>query len=166
MRRCVPLLVLLALAACTKILSEESAQKLIASWLNDQIGIPVSSVSCPKDRVMKANDTFECTAAAKSGGELKVKVTQKDDQGNIAAELSSTDSLMDIARLEKLIAEWLKAKVDFEATVTCGGGKVRVSVKNGTFVCTAKGSKGDEAPVTVTMNDDQGAFSLTLNERK
>ena len=78
----------LLLAACnvTLTLNTENLENNITTELQAQNpGLTVSSVTCP-DRPLQLNDTFTCTAAT-SSGEVTVRVTQTDDQGNVRWEV-------------------------------------------------------------------------------
>jgi len=43
-------------------------------------------VVCPDDVKLEEGNTFECTATADDGSTRQVKVTQKDDDGNVRFE--------------------------------------------------------------------------------
>lgn len=43
-------------------------------------------VTCPRGVKIKEGDTFECTVKADDGSTGQVKVTQKDDKGNVNFE--------------------------------------------------------------------------------
>lgn len=144
----------LAAAACSTTLDMGKVKESISSGITQQLGLTVSSVTCPETREGKANDTFDCTAAIQSGGQLTVKVTQKDDAGNIAWEVSNMENLIDLVSLERQIKDGLREQTSVDAEVTCGA-KYRVAVTGGTFQCTAKTADA-EVPISVTMTDDTG----------
>ncbi|MFA5910181.1 MAG: DUF4333 domain-containing protein [Vicinamibacterales bacterium] len=147
-----------ALAACTRTLNMDAAKTAIRTGLAEQTGIAISAVTCPETRDIKAGDSFQCTATAETGGDLAVTVTQKDDAGNITWTLASSANLIDLAALETEIKTGLKAQLAVDAQVSCGGGKYRVAVPTKTFECTAK-SGDSQAPIIVTMKDDKGNIS-------
>lgn len=74
-------------AGCgTTTINVDKAETAIAAGLEKQTGATNVTVSCPDEVEAKTGGTFECTA--KTGEETaKVKVTQKDDKGNINWEL-------------------------------------------------------------------------------
>ena len=74
--------VLLAACNVTLTLNTENLENNIVTELQRQNpGLTVSSVTCP-ERPLQVNDTFTCTAAT-SSGDVTVRVTQTDDQGNV-----------------------------------------------------------------------------------
>jgi hypothetical protein len=152
----VPALALVT-AGCSTMLDMEKVKESIGSGITQQLGMTVSSVTCPETREGKANDVFECTAAIQTGGALKVKVTQKDDGGNIGWELVDSQTLVDLVALERQVKDGLKEQAAVDAEVSCGG-KYRVAVPGQTFECAAKTADA-EVPIIVTMKDDQGNVS-------
>lgn len=78
----------LALPGCSASVSTQStvntanAERVIGQSLTKKFGDTVR-VSCPEDVEAKAGATFTCTAKAPSGETADVRVTQKDDKGNI-----------------------------------------------------------------------------------
>jgi hypothetical protein len=59
----------------------------IASGIEDQTGTAVT-VDCPDEVKIEAGNTFDCTATDESGTTGTVRVTQKDDEGNVEWELN------------------------------------------------------------------------------
>lgn len=148
------------MGACTRQLDMEAAKTAIKTGLTQQLSLPIASVTCPETRDIKAGDIFECKATAETGGVLNIKVTQKDDAGNINWELTNGDTILSLTTLEKIITGNLKEKLDVDAVVDCGG-KVRVSVPGNTFECTAK-VETTTRQVLVTMKDDKGNVDWAL----
>src|SRR4051812_12790084 len=78
----------LLLTGCGGHLDMGVISKSITDGLGTQLGVTDVTVTCPQEtRALKAGDTFECEAKPKEGGKLTLKVTQKDDKGNIDWEL-------------------------------------------------------------------------------
>lgn len=76
------------LAGCSasvgsKTLNTDEAEKQIGSGLEKQAGSKVT-VDCPSDVDAKAGATFTCKVKTAAGDTGTVKVTQKDDEGNIS----------------------------------------------------------------------------------
>ena len=156
---------LLGMVACTSMLSMDAIKSAISDGVKSQMGLEIASVTCPESRPIKAADTFECTATPKVGGNLVVKVTQKDDQGNISWELAKAEGLIDLAALETVIKNGLKEANGLEATVSCGG-KYRATEPGKSFECTATDAEGAKAQVAVLMKDAAGNVSYNLVEEK
>jgi hypothetical protein len=147
-------------AGCERMLNIDGVKAAVKSGLAEQTGITFA-VSCPDSRAIKAGDTFECKAVADAGGDLTVKVTQKDDDSNIAWELTNENKLLSLAALEKQVTDGLAQQLKVNAAVDCGGKKMRIAEAGKTFECTAKA--GDESrKVLVTMDDDQGNVTWAL----
>ena len=152
------LVIVLGLAGCSQTLNMDGTKTAVTSGLTEKLGLTIASITCPENRQAAAGDTFECKVVPDSGGELVVKVTQKDDQGNISWELTNTTNLIQLGLLAEHITKGMKEQMGMDAAVDCGG-KYRVAVAGKTFECTATMALGRQARVTVTMKDDQGQVS-------
>ena len=154
----------LGLSACGVKLDMGAINKSISDGLNKQLGVEISSVSCPMEtRAAKAGDSFECEAKPKDGGRIVVKVTQKDDQGNVNWEVSKSEGLINLEAVEQSITEGMKQQTGADAKVSCGGGKLRGSKAGDTFECTATTEEG-ASTVTVTVKDGQGNIAWALKQ--
>jgi hypothetical protein len=144
------------LAACSKTLNMDNMQKVISDGITTQMGLKITSVSCPADsRPLKAGDSFECTAMPDGGGKLTIKVTQKDDAGNVTWDLTKSEGLLSMDALQTTIKSGLLEQAKIDATVTCGG-KWRVSKTGDAFDCQATDPAGKVLTVTVTVEDTDG----------
>lgn len=153
------LLASLALAVgCTQMLSMEGTSKAITEGLASQLAMPIASVKCPDSREIKAGDVFECIATPVMGGRLTVQVTQKDDAGNVAWEVSKTEGLMDLAKVEESVKQGLAQQVSLQAEVACGD-RWRATKAGDAFECQAKGREGQAVTVVVTVTDNDGNVS-------
>lgn len=78
---------LLAFSGCgERTLNTSQVEDLVTQGITKQTSAKGVKVECPEDVTMEAGNQFECQATA--GGErAPVKITQKDDQGNISWEL-------------------------------------------------------------------------------
>lgn len=151
-------LVAVGTPACTRTLDAEVLHQAIASGLNEQLALPIASVSCPADRPIAANDSFDCTATPVAGGELTVTVTQSDEEGNINWKVSRTDGLMDLQLVEASVAEGLRSQAQVEATVTCGDRWKKITPGD-VFSCEARVADGEAVAVEVTTTDGEGNIS-------
>jgi len=73
----------------TELLNVDDLLSVLGEWLPQQ-GVTPKAIDCPKARVLKAADTFDCTVTADDGRTLTVTVIQDDDQGNVSWELSGS----------------------------------------------------------------------------
>ena len=80
----------LLLAACGKVIDTEELESQLATELQAQTGVTVTSVDCPEDVDAEQGDTFNCTATADDGSTADIKVTQTDDDGNVRWEVVGT----------------------------------------------------------------------------
>lgn len=147
-----------ALVGCTRNLSMEAVKKAIADGIASQQGLKVASVDCPAARPLKAGDTFECVAAPSGGGKLTVKVSQRDDSGNISWEVVKTEGLLDLGKVEASIRTGLKEQAKVEATASCGE-HWRATRAGDTFECQAKTADGQTVPIVVSVKDAEGNIS-------
>lgn len=85
------LLVLMAAVAVTSAcqvsvgggLDIDRIEQEIATGIEEQTGIAVTSVECPEDVEAEAGNNFTCTVTAEDGDTASVDVTQEDDEGNV-----------------------------------------------------------------------------------
>jgi hypothetical protein len=154
---------LIGMVACSQTLNIDGVKSAISTGVASQLGLTVASVTCPDTREVKANDTFECTAAPQGGGRLVVKVTQKDDQGNVNWEVVKTEGLLNLASLETQIKTGLKEQAGLDVTVACGG-KYRATEPGKSFECTATDGQGTKSQVSVAMKDAEGNVSWSLGQ--
>jgi Domain of unknown function (DUF4333) len=85
-RLLVPLLAAgaLAVAGCgDKKLDTDKLEGKIKDGIERQAGVKIRSVDCPDDVKVKKGNTFNCKATTTSGQTANVKVTQRDDEGNV-----------------------------------------------------------------------------------
>jgi hypothetical protein len=152
---------ILPATGCTRSLDMAALDKSISDGINTQLQLPIATVSCPAgDRAMKAGDKFDCTATPKEGGRLTVTVTQKDDAGNVAWEVSKTEGLLDLKKVEASVKEGLKAQTNVDATVACEG-RWKAAKVGEVFQCQA--TSGDsKATVEVTTKDLEGNISWKI----
>lgn len=79
----------LALSACgEQKLNTNKAESAIAQGITQQTGAQGVTVNCPSDVKVQAGGQFYCQAKASDGRQAPVKVTQKDDKGNINWKLN------------------------------------------------------------------------------
>jgi hypothetical protein len=78
----------LAIGACgTGRLDTEKLEGRIQQRVEQQVGVKLKSVECPKDVQIRAGATFHCRAVTIAGDSASVRVTQRDDKGNVSYEL-------------------------------------------------------------------------------
>ena len=149
---------ILAATGCTSSLDMAALDRSISDGINTQLQLPIATVSCPAgDRAMKAGDKFDCIATPKEGGKLTVTVTQKDDAGNVSWEVTRTEGLLDLDKVEASVKEGLKAQANIDATVACEG-RWKAAKVGEVFQCQA--TSGDsKATVEVTTTDLEGNIS-------
>jgi hypothetical protein len=79
----------LALTACgTARLETEKLEARIKRGVEQQVGIRLKSVDCPKDIEIRAGHTFHCRVITTGGDSASVQVRQKDDKGNVSYQLT------------------------------------------------------------------------------
>lgn len=149
---------IVAAAGCTQSLDMTALNRSISDGINTQLQLPIATVSCPTgDRAMKAGDTFDCTATPNEGGRLTVTVTQKDDAGNVSWNVTRTEGLLDLDKVEASVKEGLKAQAGIDAAVACEG-RWKAAKVGDVFQCQA--TSGDsKATVEVTTADLEGNVS-------
>jgi hypothetical protein len=155
----------LVLTACGTKLDMAKLSTSVSDGIKSQLGLEVASVNCPQEeRKAKAGDTFECEVTPKDGGKMTVKVTEKDDQGNVNWEVVKSEGFLSVPTVEESITKGLKEQANLDATVSCGDPKLRVSKPGETFDCKATGADGSANTVTVTVKDTEGNVSWALQQ--
>ncbi len=158
----------LVLTGCGTKLDMNVINKSISDGLASQLGLTDAVVTCPQEAPpAKAGDTFECQAKPKDGGQLTLKVTQKDDKGNIAWDLVKIDGMINLKTAEEAITTGLKEQTGAEVTVSCGeegGSSLRAAKAGETFDCQAKSADGTSNTVVVTMKDNEGNIAWALEQ--
>ena len=99
-------------------------------------------------------------------GALEVTVTQENADGGINWKVTKTDGLLDLSIVEQSVVGGLKEQLSVDATVSCGGAKYRATEPGKSFDCTARVASGEEAPVTVTMQDADGNIGWAMNAKQ
>ena len=146
---------ILAATGCTRSLDMAALDRSISDGINKQLQLPIATVSCPAgDRAMKAGDKFDCTATPKEGGRLTVTVTQKDEAGNVSWEVSKTEGLLDLDKVEVSVRDGLKTQAKIDATVACEG-RWKAAKVGEVFQCQATSGE-HKATVEVTTADQNG----------
>lgn len=136
-------------------LNLDGVKTAVEEGLESQLGVPIASVTCPESREAKAGDSFECTAAGEHEGQVIVKVTQTDDQGNINWEVAKSTGYLDLTALIQQITSGIEEQAGVDVTVTCDG-KYREARPGASFECTATDPDGKAHAVAVTMTDAEG----------
>jgi hypothetical protein len=162
-----PLSYLLLLAAmtlataCTRSLDMAALDRSISEGINAQLQLPIATISCPAgDRALKAGDKFDCTATPKEGGRLTVTVTQNDDAGKVSWEVTKTEGLLDLDKVEVAVKEGLKTQTNVDATVACEG-RWKAAKVGEVFQCQATSGE-HKATVEVTTRDVDGNISWKI----
>jgi len=159
---------LLVLTGCGTKLDMTVINKSISDGLASQLGLTDTVVTCPQEAPpAKAGDTFECEAKPKDGGRLVLKVTQKDDKGNVVWDLVKIEGMINLKIAEEAITTGLKEQTGADVTVSCGeegGSSLRAAKAGETFECQAKSADGTSNTVVVTMKDNEGNIGWALQQ--
>jgi hypothetical protein len=97
----------------------------IAQTIQDDVitlgGTSLKSVACPAQITPQKDATFECTGELTTGYTFTIKVTQRDGQGNVVWDVPNTPGLLNVAKIEALIQDSLKAELGDRPIVDCDG---------------------------------------------
>ncbi len=78
--------------ACTKTLKIDQLESSLEGQLEDQLQTSGVTVNCPGDVKAEAGSTFECTGTLPNGDTITIRVTQKDDNGNVTWKVVDASS--------------------------------------------------------------------------
>lgn len=93
----------------------------VQAGLANQLGLEVSSVTCPHDgRKARSGEIFQCEARPAVGGRLFVEVTQKDAAGNIGWKVTKSIGLFDLQAAAAAVEQGLRDQMGLELAVSCG----------------------------------------------
>lgn len=128
--------------------------------LAGKLGGGTIAVQCPGDRPIKKGDVFECTVTAGTHT-LKANVTQEDDKGTVAWEI--TDGIVALTikgGTEDLIRQYIEKNLGVANVEVKCPDTIEVAT-GGTFEC---GAEIDGVKVTagVEQQNDQGNVSYRL----
>lgn len=153
------LLTVTGLAACgTTTLDPDKAAGEISRAVRVQAGVPVKEVTCPENVKAAKGDTFSCTVIARDGTRGQVKVTQKDDQGNI--RFNAPFIHMDEA--ENAMSEQIRAQIAGIKDLAVDCPDIVIGKAGAPFEC--KGT-ADGRPFTVTATQTDGSGRFTFKTR-
>ena len=155
-------MLVVATTACSRSLDMVALNQSISSGINDQLALPIASVTCPTEpRTLQAGDKFDCVATPQAGGKLTVTVNQKDSDGNVAWEVTKTEGLLDLDKVEAAVAAGLRAQASVDATVDCGS-RWKAAKPGEVFQCQAAVADGRKAVVKVTTKDLEGNIDWSV----
>lgn len=155
-------LALLGLAACGGNLDIPAVERSIADGIARQLGLAMSSVTCPRDRrAWKAGDTFRCTGKPALGGSILVEVTQKDDHGEIGWKVTKSTGLFDLKEAGEAVEQGFRDQLGTEVQLSCGE-RWQVGAAGDTFECAAAAADGTTRTVVITVQNEAGNISWRL----
>ncbi len=111
----------IAISACSGGLKGDGIAQAIKEDVVTLGGISLKSVTCPSRITPKKDARFECTGELDTGYTFTIGVTQRDDQGSVVWDVPNTPGLLNMAKIETLIQDALKAELGDRPTVDCDG---------------------------------------------
>ena len=142
------------LAACgssDQKLNTEQVQRAIAASILTQHGVR-TTVQCPANVTRKAGQAFTCFATLDVGS-YPVAVTEKDDAGHVRYGSAAPLVVLDVAKVERSIADSILAQRHLTSVVRCPQSVLqRTGLR---FTCTATVA-GRSYPFEVTETDAAG----------
>lgn len=137
-------------------------QEVLMSNFPEQTGYEVKSVACPEDVDEASDDPFACEVTTTEGFTTLVDIFPNAAEKTVDWFTRG----LNLADVEEAIeAQMTEAEVSGAAD--CGLGDdpnpYREFEAGSSFDCTFKSENGTETIATVTVNDDQGNVTLTVN---
>lgn len=150
------LLLAVLLPSGCKRLNLRKLEELVSSSIQEKTGVAVTSVTCPEERDLKADDEFECTLVVEGNRTFRVNVKQTDDDGNVSW---SVPQILDPTVLAETLAAKVRERAEGgEVEVDCGTRSI-LADKGATFTCAVRPAEGPELSFTATVTDDDVSLS-------
>ena len=133
----------------------------VQAGLANQLGLEVSSVTCPHDgRKARSGEIFQCEARPAVGGRFFVEVTQKDAAGNIGWKVTKSIGLFDLQAAAAAVEQGLRDQMGLELAVSCGE-RWQAGSAGDFFECVGE-ADGVTRTIVITVKDDAGNISWKL----
>ena len=136
-------------------LAVATVEKAIQQTIQKQHGV-TTVVTCPAGVPRESGYQFVCTASLDVGA-YPVKVREVNARGSVSYANSAPLVVLDSHRIERAIADAVRAKRHEKSTVTCPA--TILEAKGLRFTCTAKLKKG-VGTFLVTETDAKGGVSF------
>lgn len=145
------------LLACAPIVDGNEVGRRIHKEFERKTEIAIHSVKCPQDIESKAGQTFVCDIYALDGKILKIQVTLKDDQGDIAWSVQT--GLVNLGVIEENIEQTFKTERLSNVKASCDG-KFKIAHQGDTFQCQVQDGNDDQGQVRVKVTDQKGKIDF------
>ncbi len=157
----------LALSGCSSSLDSAKLSSTITAKINEVAPGATVAVTCPSDVKAQKGGTFDCTAVV-DGQNVKLVVTQDDDQGNVSYKTAA--KFIALNTMQTKINEQLTQQVPGNWETSCKPqgvtGTVYVAQPGSTFDCTVTGTtesgeaKTETAVVTVPADGTEVTWAI------
>jgi hypothetical protein len=118
------------------------------------------TVDCPPSVPVGADVKFECLADV-GGKSVRIQVTQRDDTGSHITFVP-LDAVVDVVQLVADLPSLVVDKFTGQVTVGCGFETVLVMEPGATIPCAGTDVLGVSKPITVTIKDLAGSYSVAV----
>ena len=117
----------------------------------------IGAVECPSDVPLRRGDRFACTVVI-GGQPLRVVVTQKDDQGQVAVQQAQAVLVTKVN--EQVIADYAEQNDQPTRAVDCGDTPVVVRDRAGEVECRVTLPDGTVIPAVIGVRDIFGNTAI------
>jgi hypothetical protein len=117
-------------------------------------------VDCPPSVPVGIDVKFDCLADV-GGKPVRIEVTQRDERGSHITFVP-LDAVVDVVQLVADLPSLVVDKFTGEVTVACGFETVVVVAPGGTIPCSGTDVLGVSKPITVTIKDLAGSYSVNV----
>lgn len=146
--------------ASERSLDPERLDALVESAIVDGIGVQPTGIDCPPVIGIVDGTTFTCEVTL-DGQSLRMEGEVVDAaQGTV--EVVNLDAVLLVELLEWVIADDFTRQLGEPITIDCGDGEVIVAEVGSELTCTARDTVGNEASVSVVVDDAEGNVSYEL----
>jgi hypothetical protein len=143
-----------------RVLDRTELRQLIVMEFTEQLGLPVSDVSCPEIRDPEVGTTFQCTAVIDEQTLRVDGVVTDAEEGSVDVE--NADAVLRVAFLEDVIGRDFTEQLGVGVTVDCGDTEVIVAAPGLELDCVAVDEDGNEGTVVVEVLDREGNVAYEL----
>lgn len=157
---CIGSVLIVAACAEERSLDPDRLEQFVESAVADGLGIEPTAVDCPPVTGIENGTTFRCEVTL--DGQILGMEGEVVDAVDGSVEVANVEAVLLVDLLEWVIADDVSQQLGEWIDVECADGEVIVAAVGSQLICTAVDAAGNEATVTVEVDDAEGNVSYEL----